>query len=430
MKTNKQLVILLVLGFILLPRALRAGDTEIDSLVLSPNYITAPVSKNTGNTEYTISLKIYFDTDHLPKTGDTIKVKMDNISFPVKPELEKNQFVVSKEDSTNGVLEASLKISLRNQTTDIKSDNICLIKISGFEKSSTPLLMKPAFVYDEKKYFWVELGANLDLIDGLKANNLFGGVFYYKRDIQKIGKRHTNNLAFLGAVYESKALAFRSNEDYVSNNFIDGTSLSNISPDSIQIYKAFGKVKIVRNVTNIGILASPQIRLSKKLSSENGAHFYLGLWLEALWQNFSIEYDYTEQATIDTLIAPLNDLNLYRPTFRKENTNVDFATHYFGAGLPVYIQEKDANLTIHSMLGACNQIAASTQEVATNSNLSSVSRNWYAFYLVQFRLNEDQYGLSFSGEVRGLLKKNSPPVITLVLSKKFDLAKLIEFTTH
>lgn len=82
------------------------------------------------------------------------------------------------------------------------------------------------------------------------------------------------------------------------------------------------------------------------------------------------------------------------------------------------------------MLGACNQIAASTQEVATNSNLSSVSRNWYAFYLVQFRLNEEQYGLSFSGEVRGLLKKNSPPVITLVLSKKFDLAKLIEFTTH
>jgi hypothetical protein len=50
--------------------------------------------------------------------------------------------------------------------------------------------------------------------------------------------------------------------------------------------------------------------------------------------------------------------------------------------------------------------------------------NWNFFYLFQFRLNEEKYGISFTGEVRGLMLKNAKSIIALSLSKKIDLGDL------
>ena len=56
-------------------------------------------------------------------------------------------------------------------------------------------------------------------------------------------------------------------------------------------------------------------------------------------------------------------------------------------------------------------------------------RNWNPFALVQFRLNEEKYGISITGEVRSMLMRDAKPVVSLALSKKFDLSDLFASTS-
>ncbi len=59
-------------------------------------------------------------------------------------------------------------------------------------------------------------------------------------------------------------------------------------------------------------------------------------------------------------------------------------------------------------------------------NLKSPGNGWHPFYMFQFRLNEVAYGITFSGEIRGLTISGSQPVITLAISKKFNLTGLFK----
>jgi len=47
-------------------------------------------------------------------------------------------------------------------------------------------------MYNANKPFWVEIGSNFDLVDGMEPNNFFTGVFFYKRDIRPIFYRNSN----------------------------------------------------------------------------------------------------------------------------------------------------------------------------------------------------------------------------------------------
>jgi len=83
-----------------------------------------------------------------------------------------------------------------------------------------------------------------------------------------------------------------------------------------------------------------------------------------------------------------------------------------------------------------NQYSQTVQNInpAYSSNVDGMSlinfaqpkSRWNSFYLIQYRLTEMKYGITFSGEVRGLTLNGSKPAITLALSKKFDLSALLK----
>jgi len=62
--------------------------------------------------------------------------------------------------------------------------------------------------------------------------------------------------------------------------------------------------------------------------------------------------------------------------------------------------------------------------VSQSAGYQQPACSWNPFYLIQFRLNEEKYGISFTGEVRSILLRDSKSVITISLSKKFDLSDL------
>jgi hypothetical protein len=93
-------------------------------------------------------------------------------------------------------------------------------------------------------------------------------------------------------------------------------------------------------------------------------------------------------------------------------------------------------LYVNTVLGASTQKFIAVQNPAAtnryykpNSNpltnaFAYPTHNWNAFYLFQFRLNEEKAGISFTGDVRGFLLPDSKPVISLSLSKKINIVNL------
>lgn len=133
--------------------------------------------------------------------------------------------------------------------------------------------------------------------------------------------------------------------------------------------------------------------------------------------------------TIDTTVEDLANIDQYESKELKfEN---DIKSHYFGIGLPIFFREEiesldeNVHLFINPIIGGTNQ---PTQDYLTNLIKNTpIRRHWAFFYAIQFRLNEEKIGVAFTGEVRGLLKKDNAPFVSLALTKKFDLTKFLVF---
>lgn len=90
--------------------------------------------------------------------------------------------------------------------------------------------------------------------------------------------------------------------------------------------------------------------------------------------------------------------------------------------------DENIHLFINPVFGLSNQPNKNyINSLLQPTKQEEPKRKWAPFYAVQFRLNEEKYGIAFTGEVRGLLRRNNQPFVSLALSKKFDLAKFMEF---
>jgi hypothetical protein len=373
----------------------------------------------------TIHLKIKV-LDSLVNADTLITFNLNASNFPNQPQLQNTSIVIpTAKRIKDSVIDTLLVLTTGRIPDSLRQDEFAALRIGNNNEFLT-LRLSSKKSYDPQKPFWIELGANLDLIDGLRANNLFAGVFLYKRDIRSLCSRNnTDNLGIFAGVYESKAVTSRN--DFPSTSFVYRTSDS-FPPvsDSGYIFKDTGEVKVNQELRNVGLFISPQIRLSNGLSDGNGLHFFVGLWAEIQWQRITNNYDYTELRRLDTLNIALTDLEKYNPL--KKSSSVDLYSHYEGIAFPIFFKWGDINLFFNAVVGTSNQF--SSKQLALNDDLlllNDIPRYWRGFYAMQFRLNEEHYGLAMSGEVRGLLIKNNKPIITLVLSKKFDLNKLLEF---
>ncbi len=294
--------------------------------------------------------------------------------------------------------------------------------------------------YNPNKPFWIEVGSNFDLLDGIQANNPFFGVFFHKRDIRPFftkGKVRPNNaqknFGIFAGVFGSKTITVNQTEDLFIRSYFNNNSFIPGKPDSLKVFKDAGKYATKTSVKNIGLFFSPQLRLTEGSANADGLHIFLSFWAELQWQQITQENDFSQLVRIDSSIKGINQieaLSIKGSGFtNSQKTESDIRSHYFGFGLPIYFREKDVQLFVHPILGISNQPAAAYLRAQQQFNPEglNIERKWSPFYAIQFRLNEEKYGIAFTGEVRGLLSKNNPPFVSIALSKKFDLNKFMEF---
>jgi hypothetical protein len=365
--------------------------------------------------EIKVELQLKGALDH----DTTVQVQIKTISSNgITPEIKDNPIHIPKSvwkiDSSATSLSTNITLKIRFNK-DFKKEVYMYLQVPGSD-TVQQIVVVPNGVYTGNKPFWVEMGANFDMIDGLQPNNLFTGVFMYKRDIRNLKKFGSNDIGLFAGVYESKSISNRMMGDSNYTQYNDKSEFRLMRHDSFPVFRDSGAIESIQTVRNVSLFISPQLRLTTHSANADGLHVFASVWLELQWQRVTTEYDYSKLKRIDTIWLP--NVSLDPNLMKKGKSEVDFRTHYWGLGLPIYFKEGDVNVFFNPTIGRTNQ---------SFESLNSSERRWSFFYIFQFRLNEEKYGFAFTGEVRGLIRENIQPIVSLALTKKFDLTKLIEF---
>jgi hypothetical protein len=383
-----------------------------------------------------IKIKVKFDPSDIT---ETIDLETDSINFSAKINLLTKTLSFPKvKNSSGGPYEKSILILLKGVKNPLVGDELMRLHLSSDSKKLHPVYirMTERGLYSPNKPFWIEVGSNFDLIDGLQPNNFFSGVFLHKKDIRPFSFRikhsekasKSKNLGIFAGVYESKTISIAANDGLGVKEYFNAKSLNLKQGDSVGLFRDSARVKTSQVVRNLGLFLSPQVRLSRGSADADGLHFFASLWIELQWQRAQLVKEYSNLSRFDTAYIPNSQLFKYE-TESGNNVSVtntlDFRSHYYGMGLPILFRDGNTNVFINSVIGITNQprVTVNTNEFKDTQRSSS----WGWFYAIQFRLNEEKYGISFTGEVRGLTINNSPPYVSLALSKKFDLTKFLEF---
>ena len=394
---------------------------------------SASITHNYGaslNNISTIIIKVKLNGEYDEKRNKLDFVFLDT-SYAKRFKILNTPLEIRKTDWKDGnTLDVPLEIkTLVNDTLAGGPDVKIILKGQQYVGSGTKNIKLAVRDLD----FWAEVGANFDLLDNIKTNNFYAGIFVFNKDIARIatpnfwifkrkGERK-NNLSFVGGVYESQA---------VSTTTTSSGGVRYRTTDSI--YRDTGIIKASTSVKSIGILFSPMLRLNSVKTEANGFHIYTSLYLELLWQTVRSDFDYKDAGRFGSAMPSTLDIERY--PYREKAINYDFKSSYYGIGLPLLLKDNSFSLYINPVLGLTNQgyyikrnYPNQTIDMADNYTRALTFENingWNAFLLFQYRLNAVAYGLTFSGEIRGLLNDNSKPVATLAISKKFNIDKLFK----
>jgi hypothetical protein len=415
-----------------------AQQLETKTIDLGPLYIAKDQAKDSTRDER-IKVKILLK----PGNATSAEWVIDNqtLSFGCTVLNPTIKLPKVKADST---IEVKVYLEILATKTRLRGDEFTKLRLSTDTSGKYPVFLRftDRALYKPNKAFWVEIGSNFDLVDGLEPNNFFSGVFLHQKDIRPfLNKRNEKNLGIFAGVYESKAISNVNNDsfthyDYYSSNSLivtNATHPGKVKPGELGGFRDSVRVKTSQVVRNIALFLSPQRRITNHSANADGLHVFASLWIELQWQRIQLERNYSTVSRLDTISIPSQELPMYElvengAITKKTEDVVDLKSHYYGVGLPIAVKHENTNVFINTAIGFSNQprtgFSTSKQEIATLAQ----DRAWKGFYVFQFRLNEEQYGISFTGEVRGLLIANSPPIVSLALSKKFDLTKFIEFS--
>jgi hypothetical protein len=347
--------------------------------------------------------------------------------------------------------------TLKNGLTD---PAVAFVFVKEDPGNITTLKFTNAVEVTKSNPYWMEVGANFDLIDGLSANNLFASVMAFEKDKYKLNffNLFKTPVSFIGGVYESQStgqsmssdsgLVYRDARSYVQ----DATT------KKFPYFRDAGSFNATTSIKSVGLFFSPHFKFAGDDTEKDGLHLYFSMYAEMLWQRVKTVYNYDNLNNVATYYA--DTAHIYNQVFKESQNSMDFRSHYFGLGLPLYISSGDYNIYINPVIGRTNQRFTLVQtpdkndidrqkslyesyilstpnntpnnDPLNNLNPSSTLNNayysgyltpkntWNWFYVLQFRLTSEKYGIAFTGEVRGLTLRQNKPIVSLALSKKFD----------
>jgi hypothetical protein len=372
-------------------------------------------------TDYSIDTrKIKLD----PSTLDTGTIRQASISITIQTDKH-----IEKEEK------AIIGFKIGN-SDKIKSDTSSFLLILESEE--------PKYVFDAKNPFRFAIGSNFDLLDGIKSDDLYSEISFRDRNLlkQKIPIERIERWIGLDVgIYQNKSATYSPDsmdtENLNERNFhrrildIEGTS-----NDSTQISIHDVNYRLISNQSrNLGLYVNPTFLKDYDLNNDGKGDLALGygIYLEAVRRDITYEYAFKDTLSTNTERISQNTLSAYQRIYPTNISNkISHSTtkydRFYGISIPVYYENKHGEfyLNFATGWGVFNSRNLALSEIENPGFLNhTIFKNTY--YITKWKIIEKNSGIQFSGEFRGFYSHDKDNLVTLNLSKVFDLTKLLTF---
>jgi len=259
------------------------------------------------------------------------------------------------------------------------------------------------------------VGTNFDMIDGVKAKDLFFATSIYAPPINT-----KKGLGFSLTLYGNRTLS-----TVDSSRTTYPSRIVPIGGDSARYFTDEATKVITQAADNLGATFSPMFRLGALSDDEKNVQLYYSPQLEFIWRRIKMTTAYNNSITIDSNVRANRPISrtiiLNRPI---ETVPLNIYDVYVGfAGLALRHENENISVRIQASTGINWNFTRDRGLASTaGSDLFSKQLNWFTY--VRAWITEPVSGITFGAEVANVIKKSSRPYYNVTLSKALNLSSL------
>lgn len=256
------------------------------------------------------------------------------------------------------------------------------------------------------------VGTNFDLVDGIKAQNLFFATSMFCPP-----QREGNGFGFNLTLYGNRTLTSTD-----TSGIIRYTSrIVGVGGDSAKYYEEEALKTTKRVTDNLGATFSPLIRLGTWSNPERITKIYLAPQFEFIWRRTQINTTYTEAKLVDSFYRanrPITGTLILTP--KNETIPLNIYDVYLGL-LGGYLSHENKDISIRFQASVGPSVSYISSNGKSNTVYPPFNRvtNWTC--ILRTWITEPVTGITFGAEVTNNLTKNYQPYFNVTLSKAINL---------
>ena len=394
-------------------------EKEKDTILRQETILVYPISiifeldsiSDDERKKYTLKISVDEEKSDFPKSGYLIH--FDTVSLQNK--LKKYTFFIT-------IKSDSLQDRNRNLYLNLELSKINKTKPLSLNKKNSTFNLTIGCTKSLNKYNYLAyIGTNFDLVDGIKAKDLFFATNnFVPPELKKSG------FGFNMTLYGNRTLSLNDNLGVVRYT----SSIKPIGGDSIRIFKSEGKKTINAVSDNLGASFSPIIRIGKISDPSRNTQLYLAPQFEFIFRRKKITTSFTNINLLDSsAIAnrPISNTIIITP--ENETIPINIYDIYMGIfGLMLKHENNNISIRLQTSSGVTYTYTAKRNN-QSNSLDSEYERKWNFSCFLRAWITEPISGITFGAEVtNNLFKKNSSlPYYNVTLSKAIKLSALSAF---
>jgi len=302
----------------------------------------------------------------------------------------------------------------------IKKDDVLNFKLTGksdksitLTKTSLNVFISSSEKIKERKYN-LHIGTNFDLKDRFETNSFYSEIDVFLPSLVKYG---SYKFGIRGGIYKNNSVSTL--EEQERDFPLVSIEENSITNDSLTIITS--RVSSTPSVSyeNLGFYAGILYTITENKQKNQKFEIFASLHFELIQRTESYSYDnellfpiQTSRISLDSLAS--NSLLQSRLARNRDRTRKYYSS-YIGIGFPMRYNNKQIEVFLNPMFGAGDP----------GFSIKGNDHN-KTFGLIQFHLMEKKFGIKLSGDIRRYWGFRQDPIITLNLSKSFDLTKLFE----
>ena len=268
------------------------------------------------------------------------------------------------------------------------------------------------------------IGTNFDLIEGVKAKNVFFAI-----NVLSKPKREKDKIGFYISLYGNRTLSKNDSIKNITRQYRVFDSIVDTQTQKFSQRQLYDYSKTI-NIDNLGAYFSPLVKVWKLSNLDGATQFFISPSLEFIWRRISIVNKISNIQNETPFLVP-SSTNNYTQLINKNPKSYQYNIYDFnlGAGFWLIHENPKISVRLNMNIGWLRSFAPNIEN-ALETESSGITTYYIKtadiFYTGKLWITESGTGITLQAEILNTLTTPNP-FYGVTLSKAFDFEKLGNF---